>query len=197
MHNFHHIGKDPSFVAQDLNFSTIDSTFVTVNAGWPALKGTDTAHIQNDSGSKSLQKHNRQKKYRKLRQARGRQKNRVNDALQKLTTERVKENPGASFVFEDLNGIRTSGNNRKFRTKLNRWPYRLYQKMIEYKSSFKTVYVNPRGTSSECPVCGDKLTAWGISKCETCGVDYDRLASLAITLRLCGYPFTVSADGLL
>ncbi|MEM0145662.1 MAG: zinc ribbon domain-containing protein [Conexivisphaerales archaeon] len=29
--------------------------------------------------------------------------------------------------------------------------------MIEYKSSFKTVYVNPRGTSSECPVCGDKL----------------------------------------
>ncbi|MEM3701340.1 MAG: hypothetical protein QXH93_01285 [Conexivisphaerales archaeon] len=121
MYNFHHIGNDPSFVAQDF---TIDSTFVTVNAGWPALKGTDTAHIQNDSGSKSLQKHihNRQKKYRKLRQARGRQKNRVNDALQKLTTERVKENPGASFVFEDLNGIRTSGDNkgRKFRGKLNK-----------------------------------------------------------------------------
>ncbi|MEM3853542.1 MAG: zinc ribbon domain-containing protein [Conexivisphaerales archaeon] len=52
--------------------------------------------------------------------------------------------------------------------------------MIEYKSSFKTVYVNSRGTSSECPVCGDKLIVWGISKCETCGVDYDRLA---ITLR--------------
>ncbi len=31
----------------------------------------------------------------------------------------VKENPGASFVFEDLNGIRTSGNN-KDRTKLNK-----------------------------------------------------------------------------
>ncbi|MEM3243030.1 MAG: hypothetical protein QXW72_02520 [Conexivisphaerales archaeon] len=28
--------------------------------------------------------------------------------------------------------------------------------MIEYKSSLKTVYVNPRGTS-KCPVCGDKL----------------------------------------
>ncbi|MEM3243713.1 MAG: hypothetical protein QXP63_04260 [Conexivisphaerales archaeon] len=42
--------------------------------------------------------------------------------MQKLTTEMVKENPGASFVFEDLNGIRTSGNNkgRKFRTKLNK-----------------------------------------------------------------------------
>ncbi len=32
----------------------------------------------------------------------------------------VKENPGTSFVFEDLNGIRTSGNNRKFRGKLNK-----------------------------------------------------------------------------
>ncbi len=34
----------------------------------------------------------------------------------------VKENLGASFVFEDLNGIRTGGNNkgRKFRTKLNK-----------------------------------------------------------------------------
>ncbi|MEM0146786.1 MAG: hypothetical protein QXH66_07410, partial [Conexivisphaerales archaeon] len=91
-----------------------------------ALKGTDTqsisdiAHIQNDfRRRKSLQKHNKQKKYRKLRQTRGRQKNRVNDALQKLTTQIVKENPGASFAFEDLNGIRTSGNN-KDRTKLNK-----------------------------------------------------------------------------
>ncbi|MEM3498213.1 MAG: hypothetical protein QXO68_03015, partial [Conexivisphaerales archaeon] len=66
-------GKEPSFVAQD--FSAIDSTFVTVNADRPALKGTDTqsisdiAHIQNDFSRrrKSLQKHNRQKKYRKLR----------------------------------------------------------------------------------------------------------------------------------
>ncbi|MEM3242777.1 MAG: hypothetical protein QXK57_07240 [Conexivisphaerales archaeon] len=55
MCNFHYIGKgkDPSFVAQDLNFSTIDSTFAAVNAGRPALKGTDTAHIQNDSGRRA------------------------------------------------------------------------------------------------------------------------------------------------
>ncbi len=31
----------------------------------------------------------------------------------------VKGNSGASFVFEDLNGI--NGSNRKFRTKLNKW----------------------------------------------------------------------------
>ncbi|MEM3249032.1 MAG: hypothetical protein QXL00_04560 [Conexivisphaerales archaeon] len=28
--------------------------------------------------------------------------------------------------------------------------------MIEYKSQYKTVYVNPRGTS-ECPASGDNL----------------------------------------
>ncbi|MEM4088017.1 MAG: hypothetical protein QXV49_06030 [Conexivisphaerales archaeon] len=50
-------------MAQDLNFSTIDYTFAAVNAGRPALKGTDTqsisdiAHIQNDFRRKSLQKH--------------------------------------------------------------------------------------------------------------------------------------------
>ncbi|MEM3557348.1 MAG: hypothetical protein QW839_05595 [Conexivisphaerales archaeon] len=33
-------------MAQDLNFSTIDSTFTTVNASRPALKGTDTAHTE-------------------------------------------------------------------------------------------------------------------------------------------------------
>ncbi|MEM0096949.1 MAG: hypothetical protein QXY52_07030 [Conexivisphaerales archaeon] len=51
--------------------------------------------------------------------------------------------------------------------------------MIEYKSSFKTVYVNPRGTS-ECPVCGDKLRDIEMRNLWR-GL---RLASLAITLRL-------------
>ena len=63
------------------------------------------------------------------------------------------------------------------------------------------MYVDPRGTSSECPVCGEKLKhpAWKISRCDNCDRDYDRnrLASLAITLRgldLCGDPFPVSAS---
>ena len=95
----------------------------------------------------------------------------------------------ARFGFEDISGIRKSGDckGKEFRTSLNRWPYRLYQKMIGYKSPFKTVYVNPRGTSSECPVCGGKLKhpSWGISRCERCGAVYDRkgLVSLAIVGR--------------
>ena len=103
----------------------------------------------------------------------------------------------------DLTCVRKGGGNKgkRFRTYLNRWPYDEFQKMIEYKSPMKTVYVNPRGTSSECPVCGEKVKhpTWKISRCNNCDRNYDRdrLASMAITHRgidLCGDPFPVSAS---
>jgi len=164
------------------------------------------ARIQNDFSRRRrrIQLHikNPQKRAKKLRETRGRQRNRIRDALQKLSTEQVRENPGASFVFERLTGIRENDNakSRKL-TYLNRWPYRMYQSMVEYKSPFRTVYVSPGGTSSRCPVCGGKVRhpAWAVSSCKKCGADYgrNRLASLAILcrgLRLCGQPFAVSAD---
>ncbi|MBI2649321.1 MAG: IS200/IS605 family element transposase accessory protein TnpB [Thaumarchaeota archaeon] len=199
--------------ASDLNFKSIDSTKASSLGGQPALTGVETqplkeiVRIQNDFSKRrrALQKHvrNPQKRAKKLREARGRQRNRVRDALHKLSTKQVKQNPDASFIFENLRGIRKNGEtkSKKFRTYLNRWPYRLYQSMVEYKSQNRTLYVSPRGTSSECPVCGGKLEhpAWAVSRCATCGVDYDRdrLASLAILcrgMRLCGRPFAVSAD---
>ncbi|MDG6939690.1 MAG: transposase [Nitrososphaerota archaeon] len=201
------------FMAQDLNFRSVDSTNVLLS-GQPSLTGVETrslkeiVRIQNDFSRrrKMLQTHvrNPQKRAKKLGETRGRQRNRVVDALHKLSTRMVRENPDASFVFEDLRGIRKTGGekkSRRFRTYLNRWPYRLYQSMVEYKSPKRTVYVSPRGTSSECPVCGGRLKhpTWAVSRCVKCGADYgrDRLASLAILcrgLRLCGRPFAVSAD---
>ena len=84
---------------------------------------------------------------------------------------------------------------------INRWPYRLFQKLIDYKSKNRTLYINPEGTSSECPVCGGKLRhpIWKESKCINCGVTFnrDRLSSLSISVRglyLCGTPFTVSGS---
>ncbi|MDA4119853.1 MAG: transposase [Thaumarchaeota archaeon] len=200
-------------VAQDLNFRSVDSTDALLG-GRPSLTGVETrslkevVRIQDDFSRRrrALQRHvrNPQKRTEKLKETRGRQRNRIKDALHKLTTKTVGENPDTSFVFEDLKGIRNTGGGKKsriFRTYLNRWPYRLYQSMVEYKSPKRTLYVSPRGTSSECPVCGGKLKhpEWAVSRCGTCGADYDRdrLASLAILsrgLRLCGQPFAVSAD---
>jgi len=205
------LGKE--LVAADLNFNTIDLTQARIENGVTKLENVMTkslrriAQIQNDFSRmrQKIQQHvkNPQKKEKKLKETRGRQRNRVKDALHKLSTEQVKQNSDASFGFENFKGIRKNAKTRgkKFRTRLNRWPYRMYQQMIEYKSSNKTLYVNPRGTSSKCPVCGGKLKhpAWAISRCKNCGVDYDRnrfssLEILCRSLRLCGLPFAVSED---
>ncbi len=122
--------------------------------------------------------------------------------MHKLSSSLIKEHPDSSFILEDLRNIRKTAKpqSKKIRTYLNRWPYNQFQIMMEYKSKNRTIYVNPEGTSSECPVCGGKVKhpVWKISRCENCGRDYDRdrLASLAISLRgldLCGDPFPVSA----
>ena len=203
-----HTGNE--IMGMDLNFKTADSTTVDTRSGGIAHVETISmggiVRIQNDFSRrrKEIQKHvrNHQKRNRKLEQTRGRQRRRVKDELHKQSTTMVSDHPNASFVFEDLTGIRKSGEDKgkRFRTHLNRWPYSMFQKMVEYKSKNKAIYVNPRGTSSECPVCGEKLRhpAWKISRCDNCDRDYDRnrLASLAITLRgidLCGDPFPVSA----
>jgi putative transposase len=130
------------FVGSDLNFSTIDTTTVTTHSP-PALEevNTDTirniTRIQNDFSRRrrQIQLHvrNPQKREKKLRETRGRQRNRITDALQKLSTETVRENPDASHVFENLKNIRKGAKNKgkKFRTSLNRWPYRMYQSMVD------------------------------------------------------------------
>jgi putative transposase len=202
-------------VAQDLNFKSVDSTKASLSSSQPSLTSVDTqplkeiVRIQNDFSRRrqKIQLHvkNPKKRLQKLKETRGRQRNRIKDALHKLSTKMVRESPDATFIFEDLKGIRKTSEeakkSKKLRMYLNRWPYRLYQSMVEYKSPKRTVYVSPRGTSSECPVCGGRLEhpAWAVSRCIKCGVDYDRgrLASLAILcrgLRLCGQPFAVSAD---
>ncbi|EQB70151.1 MAG: hypothetical protein AMDU4_FER2C00264G0006 [Ferroplasma sp. Type II] len=202
------VGKE--ITGADLNFKTVDMT--TVELANKEIANVETekvgaiVKIQNDFSRRrqKIQKHirNPQKRTKKLKETRGRQRRRIKDAMHKQSTTIVREHPDTSFVLEDMKGIRKSGEDKgkKFRTYLNRWPYSEFQKMIEYKSQKKTIYVNPRGTSSECPVCGEKVKhpAWKISRCDNCDRDYDRdrLASLAITHRgidLCGDPFPVSA----
>jgi putative transposase len=195
-----------------------------------SIDTSDIAQAQRDYARKrsKMQKHiiNPAKRDRKLKEAKHRQRNITKDKIHKITTEIVKNHSEKTFVFEDLTNIKKEGmkkknrkrnrednnrNNKKeeknnpkskrFRTDINRWPYRLFQQYVDYKSGNETLYVNPAGTSSECPVCGGRLRhpSWKESKCINCGVTYnrDKLASLSISVRglyLCGIPFAVSGS---
>lgn len=208
----------PILAGCDVNFGSVEISRARVTGGEndnpvtmlgaSSIPTTRIVEVQDDFllHRRRLQLHvrNPAKRERLLRKMRTRCQNRVKDTLHKLTSRVVKENPEASFVFENLKGIR---NNRKVRSirnlraGVNRWPQRMYQQMVMYKSPNKTLFVSPKGTSSNCPVCNGKLEhpSWMMSRCANCGVDYgrNRLASLAILLRglhQCGYPFTMSAD---
>ncbi|MCL5989158.1 MAG: hypothetical protein M1166_02370, partial [Candidatus Thermoplasmatota archaeon] len=162
-------------ISFDLNFKSVDYTVIKDNkiADVDSIDTSDIAKTQRDYARKrrKIQKHikNPAKRIRKLKGARHRQRNIVRDKLQKLTTGIVKNNEEKTFVFEDLTNIKKKGEKNKdkkhekdgkasyvrkktqrskrFRTDINRWPYRLFQMFVDYKSKNETLYVDPEGTS--------------------------------------------------
>lgn len=201
-------------IGLDLNFNNVTATVISEDNRYARENGVQVIYIQTSSIARIQNDYsrNRRRIQRKVRNSNKKNKmllnldkrmrHSLNDNMHKLSSYLVNENPKSSFVLEDLTGIKKQGDikSKKFRSYLNSWPYYAFQKMIEYKSPNETIYVDPRGTSSECPFCGESLKhpTWKISRCRNCDrvYDRDRLASYAIALRgsdLCGDPFPVSA----
>lgn len=88
------------------------------------------------------------------------------------------------IILEDLKGIRKlyrrgNGQGKKFRSKMNSWPFYELQRQIEYKARWlglSVIYVNPAGTSSKCAICGEKTITeeHRILFCPCCKVVVDR-----------------------
>lgn len=114
------------------------------------------------------------------------ERNKVNHVLHRASkgiVKRAKQNK-FGIVMENLKGIRKlyrkgNGQGRKYRGRLNSWSYYELQRQIEYKAKWegiKIVYVDARGTSSNCPICGSKLypneqrQLW----CPKCNISVDR-----------------------
>jgi len=110
---------------------------------------------------------------------------------------------GHAIALEDLNGLRKrAGNvNDIVAWKFTMFAYRRLQhaviaKAIEY--GVPVIIVNPKGTSSKCPICGHKLTyIHRLAICEKCGfiADRDVVGAMNIWLRAlqahagaCGLP---------
>ena len=112
-----------------------------------------------------------------------REKNRVKDILHKVSKTIVEfaKFKDSGIILEDLKGIRKRIDyNRIMNRRLHNWSFRKLQSYIEYKAKLNgipVVYVNPKGSSSHCPICGEKLAPngqWREKKCIKCKITWNR-----------------------
>ncbi len=110
---------------------------------------------------------------RQIRSKFGRRRtNRVKQFLH-LISRRIVESASArreAIVFEDLRGIRglyskRNPRGRRYRAEMNSWPYGELKRQIEYKAAwagiptFTLSRMETRGTTVDCPRCGERLQA--------------------------------------
>ena len=100
------------------------------------------------------------------------------------------------MVLEDLDKLRNNAKKgRMFNKKLGLWFYRRIQFCIDYEAKERgllVVRVNPKGTSSKCHRCGDKLVenSYRTLKCSKCNFigDRDVVATINIYLKFTSHP---------
>jgi len=97
---------------------------------------------------------------------------------EEITNTAIKQR--SLIVVENLKNIRINGKkSNKFNKKLSLWAYHKLLSYIEYECLEKGIplmKVNPKGTSSLCPKCNNKLIAFKgrILRCSRCGFIGDR-----------------------
>jgi putative transposase len=104
------------------------------------------------------------------------------------------------IMMEDLKGIKQRIRyGRIMNRRLHSWNCRKLQFYIEYKVKLEglpVIYVNPRGTSTLCPICGGKLASNGHRqlRCSKCGYENDRDITACLNiLRMRGAPLPQKA----
>jgi IS605 OrfB family transposase len=116
-------------------------------------------------------------------------------ASKRLVTFAVEQNTKI-LVLEDLTGIRKESRKKfkqpkKFRSSVNRWPFRMFQFFLEYKAQeagIQVEYLDPKNSSRSCPRCGhtEKSNRQGlVFRCLSCEYEdnSDRIGALNMSLR--------------
>ena len=115
-----------------------------------------------------------------------RERNRTKSRLNKVTSKIVdySREHDLGIKMENLKGIRKlyrrgNGQSRSFRGRMNTWVFGETQRQIDYKARWDGVpvwYVNPRGTSRNCPDCGSRVVPMVDRElyCPKCDKNWDR-----------------------
>ncbi len=110
---------------------------------------------------------------------------RMEDIYHKVANEVVRQalkGDVSIIVMEELTNIRRRIRySKEMNGRLHRWSFRRLQGIIEYKAKLRglnVVYISARGTSSLCPICGERLrrspNGHRLMRCPSCGLEADR-----------------------
>jgi putative transposase len=209
------IAEPKSKVALDINERNVTSINSNNKTKIYDLTEVLTTHYTYYLKRKRIQEKVKNRKLRKqlLKKYSGKEKRKVEWFLHNVSKKIVEDNPNSEIIMENLKGIRNTINKRKLkrnkyngkmqlhRTKskklsrrLNFWNFRKLQKFIEYKALWNgnlVSYVNPKGTSSTCIICGRRSDPNGrLFECK-CGFKMNRdLLACVNILKMKGVQFS-------
>jgi putative transposase len=117
-----------------------------------------------------------------LAKYRGRERRRVEAIYHEVANRIIDEArkvKASTLVLEELTDMRRRiKRSKELNGRLNRWSFRKLQWIAEYKAKLaglNVVYVDAKGTSSLCPVCGGRLSPNGHRRLKCgCGLEEDR-----------------------
>jgi IS605 OrfB family transposase len=123
-----------------------------------------------------------------------RARNIIKNAVNQLAVQVVKlaSQKNSALAIEDLKKLNSSFKDfsKNQRTRLTLWAYKKLLETLEFKAKIEgipVIRVNPRGTSSKCPICQSKLKENGYRRlrCPSCGFkgDRDYVASLNVRMK--------------
>ena len=120
-----------------------------------------------------------------------RERSRAKDFVHKLTTELARLFPNAKHGFENLEKQGMYRRSRRHNRDIAKQNWKMIIQFMSYKSRVKLV--NPKYTSSTCPLCGGKMVkrrGGKIVTCKKCRLVLDRqlCGAINIYLRMCGFP---------
>jgi putative transposase len=129
-----------------------------------------------------------------------REKSRTIQRIHRITKEIVRYSKANRFgiKMENLKGIRKlyrKGNrqSKSFRGRMNTWVFGETQRQVDYKARWEGIpdwFVNPRGSSSNCPDCGSRVSPLAERKlyCPMCDRTWDRDVLASRNIMACAVP---------